>query len=179
MRHMRNIAVTEAGFQPNEMGFMEKEILIPREDDGEKYATKRPLWIAPPSSGWIFAGVPQWFVAAMRKVQPISHWWDLDEQMKEVSPEDRKGWGGETESAVMVFQDNFTRLGTGWLDHAGWATLHGKVRLVSEPYELDASDLNHLLDFVNRCDLNLNIHGTSYHYPTRTIRIELSAKEAA
>jgi hypothetical protein len=176
---VRDIPVAEAGFETNEMGFMEKELLIPREYDGEAYAEKRPLWIAMPSSGWIFAGVPQWFVAAMRKVQPVSHWWDFDEQMKEVSKAERGGWGGETESAVMVFQDNFTRLGTGWLDHAGWATLHGRVRLVSEPYELDASDMTQLLDFVSRCDLNLNIHGTSYHYPTRTIRIELSAKGPA
>jgi hypothetical protein len=177
MRRVSDIAVTEAGFQRNEMGVMEREILIPREYDGEKYAEKRPLWIAPPNSGWIFSGVPQWFVSAMKKIEPTSSWWELDEQMKHVSEQERHGWGGETESAVMVFQENFLA-SRGWLDHAGWAELHGKVRLVSEPYGLDASDVTQLLDFVNRCDLNFDIHGTSYHYPTRTIRIEIYPKGA-
>jgi len=141
-----------------------KSILFQQRSGRKTWMEKRTLYIAAAPSDRIYSGVPRWFVETMRKIDPSSSWWET----AKVLP------GRNGEASVMVFRDNFRPLD--WLDHAGWLKQYGRVKLISEPYGLDAEEAAALLDFVKRCDLVLDIHGTSFHYPTETIRIEIYPK---
>jgi hypothetical protein len=126
----------------------------------------------PPKVRRIFERVPSWFIDAMRKTSsPDSHWWKLTEEVKGTDSD----WGGDSEAAVMVFQEQFES--HGWRDHDGWIEDSGQTILVSEPYAVDAKGLNNLLDFANKCNLDVKIFGISNHNPGRTMRIEIWPKE--
>jgi hypothetical protein len=105
---------------------------------------------------YIFEDVPSWFVEAMKKLSPDSHWWEAELP------------GGDGESSIMVFQD----LGfwdSTWFDHSGWV----KDSLVAEPYGLTAEGVAALEKFCTRTGTAYRISGSSYHYPTATLRIEI------
>jgi hypothetical protein len=107
--------------------------------------------------------VPQWFIGAMKHLDPDSRWWKTELP------------GGLDEAALIVFHEN--RGNEKWYDHTGWGTaFSGKSALITEPYDLDAKELFCLVDFCKRADLDVDIHGRSHHYPGKTLRIEITSK---
>lgn len=104
---------------------------------------------------------PDWFVAAMRRGVPESHYWSFDD------------WTPQ-EQAWNTFCHHYSS--RGWMDHYGWYTNDGVTLLVSEPYAITDEDLTKLQRFCNECDLSFQIRGLSNHYPGRTIRIEIAPK---
>jgi hypothetical protein len=61
-----------------------------------------------------------------------------------------------------------------WFDHFGLLD----NALVAEPYHLDEDSLRDLLEFADRYSLSISISGTSAHYPTRTVSVLLSPRDA-
>jgi len=55
-----------------------------------------------------------------------------------------------------------------WLDHC---IVDGE-KLISEPYNVGLKSLEKIIAFCKNNDLTVNISGDSYHYPSRTVRIE-------
>ena len=64
----------------------------------------------------------------------------------------------------------------GWLDHEGTCVVDGQEVLVSEPYVMGADDLQAAIDFAKAVDADLEIDATSYHYPTKCLRITISQR---
>lgn len=64
----------------------------------------------------------------------------------------------------------------GWIDHAGTCVVDGQEVLVSEPYVMGADDLQAAIDFAKAVDADLEIDATSYHYPTKCLRITISQR---
>jgi hypothetical protein len=120
---------------------------------------------------WIFEGVPSWFITAMRKLDETSPWWTVTKDVEGTDSD----WHGDGEAAIMVFQEQFDS--HGWRDHDGWIEQWGQTILVSEPYLVEANALVRLLDFVNKCNLEMKIFGVSNHFPGRTLRIMIWPKE--
>jgi hypothetical protein len=142
-------------------------------NDGEGCFTQFVLRLAPPVRK-IYDNAPSWFIEAMRKVSPDSHWWAVTEYVKGTDSD----WHGDSEAAHMVFDEQFQSGGYDpWWDHAGWLEDDGQTMLVSEPYAVDAQALSDLLAFVKRCDLDVKIWGCSNHYPGSTMRIGIWPKK--
>jgi hypothetical protein len=59
-----------------------------------------------------------------------------------------------------------------WMDHVA---ADGET-LLTEPYHLDGEEAREILSFADRHDLKVNFSATSFHYPTRTISIELTPR---
>jgi hypothetical protein len=59
-----------------------------------------------------------------------------------------------------------------WMDHVA---ANGET-LLSEPYHLGGDDAREILAFADRHDLKVIFSATSFHYPTRTISIELTPR---
>ena len=106
---------------------------------------------------YLFHDVPSWFIQAMRKLSPVSHWWEADLP------------GGAGEEAMMVFQDLGLSDGR-WFDHAGWDE---HDRLIAEPYALRSEEIAELENVCSRLGARYRISGESYHYPTATLRVEI------
>jgi hypothetical protein len=120
----------------------------------------------------LFNDVPRWFIDAMRKVNPSSDWWKLTEETRGTNSD----WGGDSEAAVMIFQEQFHT--QGWRDHEGWIEKGEQSIFVSEPYAVKGEDLVELLEFVNRFNFELRIWGSSNHYPSAAMMIEIWPKGA-
>jgi hypothetical protein len=141
----------------------EGEFFMDKEGDGHFADGHSIQWA--PQVRRIFTDVPQWFIDAMRVVNPSSSWWTHTAE----------NWSGDGEAAIMIFQEQFDT--SRWLDHEGWSKEDEDSVLVAEPYSIDGEELAKLMEFVKRCDLDLTIRGTSYHYPSSTLRIEVRPKE--
>jgi hypothetical protein len=124
-------------------------------EDLQEFVSKRDDNAAV-KSRWIFEKVPRWFIAAMRKLQPDSFWWDAE----------LPGGGGE--AAVMVFQE-LHFCDSSWFDHPGWV---GDA-LVSEPYRLTPQGVSALVNFCEQTGTMFTITGASHHFPTATLRIAI------
>jgi hypothetical protein len=106
---------------------------------------------------YLYDHIPSWFIEAMRKLSPTSHWWKAELP------------GGASEEAMMVFQDLEFSDGR-WFDHAGWDE---HDRLISEPYALRSAEIAELENVCARMGAAYRISGQAYHYPTMTVRIEI------
>lgn len=60
-----------------------------------------------------------------------------------------------------------------WGDHMGMITYEGQDYLVAEPYDLSMGDVEQLQKFCSQHGLRYVITATSWHFPTRTLRIVL------
>jgi hypothetical protein len=62
-----------------------------------------------------------------------------------------------------------------WFDHFA----KNGEQLVVEPYDLSHEDLRDLIAFADKYSLGVSISAVSHHFPTRTIAIFFSPREAA
>jgi hypothetical protein len=108
---------------------------------------------------YIFEDVPSWFVEAMKKLAPEPHWWELELP------------GGDGESSIMAFQD-LEFWDSSWFDHVGWVD----ECLVAEPYGIGAEGVAAIEKFCAQTGTVYRMSGSSYHYPTATLRIEIYPK---
>jgi hypothetical protein len=78
--------------------------------------------------------------------------------------------------------DALMRLTSGsnnWLDHWGSArNAHGQEQFISEPYPLYREALQEVLRFAELLDLDVTLSATSYHFPTRVVRLTFEPKLA-
>lgn len=113
----------------------------------------------------IYDGVPQWFIASIKRLHPENHWWDVAEELP----------GGDGEASIYVFQEGHSP--NAWLDHTGWVTnTHRGDVLVSEPYVIDADAIEGLVAFCRAANFKYRIRGLSAHCPGDTLRIEIWEK---
>lgn len=63
-----------------------------------------------------------------------------------------------------------------WLDHWGVSVVQGERIFVSEPYE-NPDKIEEFFSFAKMLDLEYNINPNSWHFPGRTLRLELYPPE--
>lgn len=64
-----------------------------------------------------------------------------------------------------------------WFDHWGMVSRNGRDCFVSEPYGLTDHHTREMLEFCRVLHLEFDIDATSFHYPTRTLRITMWPSE--
>jgi hypothetical protein len=110
-------------------------------------------------------GIPGWFKAAMQKHSPngsnVSAWDDEDRDDGVIAWE--------------VFRQEFPLLY--WLDHDGFSGEGEDSILVAEPYHLDGEDVQSLIEVCAKFGFKFHISGKSIHYPSHTVRIEITPVE--
>lgn len=113
-----------------------------------------------------YEGIPGWFKAAMMKFSPEGSFvttWDDEEY-------------DDGLIALEIFSEEAGH-GLHWLDHEGWSGEDEKSVFVSEPYHLEQEDIQQLIEACDKFGFKFTISGESEHYPSSTVRIEISPIE--
>lgn len=133
------------------------EITFWVEDDGDGVFSSRSVGIAP-YVRHEFEDMPGWFKAAMMTSDPTNSGWD--------------DYGYEDYVVAWEIFHNQTRgEGRGFLDHFGWSGQGEDSYFVSEPYHLEAEDIQNLVEVCQKFNFDFQISGRSNHYPSETMQI--------
>lgn len=137
----------------------EPEVLLPSYNDGDPDFPRKIKIRSADGPRDPFNEPPQWFVSDLKKAFPDAWIWESAEDLP----------GGEGEAAVMFFANGGAP--RGWLDHWGWV----EETLVSEPYVINMAQIAELLPFFQKLGWTFRIAGVSAHYPSDTLRIEITS----
>lgn len=135
-------------------------IYVPRDEECGVFE-EMTLFVASPVRS-LFKDSPEWIINAVRSNHPQSCWWDNADDLP----------GGQTEAALSILMNSDED--RHWLDHCGWIGESEKSKLICEPYKLSEQDLAALIRFCANANLKYSIQGCSNHYPSGTLRIEIS-----
>ena len=113
-----------------------------------------------PAKRSVYENVPDWFKAALMAHATNDLGWD-DNDIDDGT------------NAV----DLFHQIAGRWQDHTGWSGEGEDSKFVSEPYHLEAQDIENLVETCRVFNFNYQISGHSSHYPSATMRILISPKE--
>lgn len=174
----------------------EPMVIVPRIVDDEFDAHRRITVRTANVPRSLFDAVPSWFVAGCKLLYPNYGWNDLSVPLtkKQLLAHHSEEWTAAhrdlsieelneahlapycdslEEAAVTLFKSSAGP----WLDHEGWISRpDGSDILVSEPYNIDGSDLRKLIVTLDSVGWDLNIQGTSGHHPSATMRIEIAPR---